>query len=211
VRQARDTGDFTLVASSLCQLAEVYNVLENFQDSLKASNEARDLYRAHGSPHDVANALHWAADTYIREEKYKEARDIVQEIQNLGRAEQDEGLEALAQEILVRMATPGAPQPQTSSTAEEDAPAPPAPLSKLVKNQQGHVMDFRTGLTFQPEPMRAVHIAEVAAGILADYAREGFDTEVPVMLAGTTSPFNVEMQSEWFRKYMMKPGPNTRP
>mmetsp|Transcript_108602 Transcript_108602/g.338576 ORF Transcript_108602/g.338576 Transcript_108602/m.338576 type:complete len:432 (-) Transcript_108602:213-1508(-) len=204
LKQARGVGDLPLVASALVNLAEVQNCIGSFDDALKASTEATELYYESGTPQDIASALHWTADTHIKCERFKEAKDVVQEIRRLAKEQEDESLDALATEILESMSAPGPSQEEEAPGDPEDKPPPPPPPpGKLVRNQQGDVMDLRSGMTFKPTPMHPMKIADITARILASYIREEFDNEVPLMEAGIAGPMSAEIQSEWHRKYML--------
>lgn len=206
LKRARALGDQALAASALCQLAEAHNITGDYDEALKASVEAARLYSDAGSAHDVASALHWTADTHIKSERYKEAREAVQEIRKLARDEEDESLEALAQGILEGMAGPSPPKAGEKGGEEgEGAGAVPTARQapgRLVRNQQGDVMDLRSGLALRPVPMHPVDLADITAKILANYTKEEFDNEMPLMQAGLAGPVGAELQGEWQRKYM---------
>jgi len=204
LKRARAVGEQLLAANALCQVAEVHNMTGSYDEALKASVEASRLYYEGGTAHDIASALHWTADTHIKCERYKEAREVAKEIRQLAQEQEDEGLEALAQGILESTAAPGAPK-ASEKGSEEDAAAAPTPHQapgRLVRNQQGDVMDLQSGLTLKPVPMHPVDLADITAKILANYTMEEFDNEIPLMQAGLAGPVSAELKNERQRKYM---------
>lgn len=207
LKLAQGLGDSALVASALCLLAEVHNSCGRYDEALKASTEASQLYYEHGSAQDMASALHWSADTHLKCERYKEAREVAAEIRRLGQENGDEGIEALAEEILESMAAPKEQEKEKPKDPNDDTPPPaPPPPGRLVRNQQGEVMDLGTGLAFKPVPMHPGRIADIAAKILASYTGEEFDNEIPLMQAGIAGPVSAELRSEWQRKHVPTAG-----
>jgi len=213
LKKAQDDGDSLLVASAQCQLAEVYNSTGSYDDALKASKESADLYHDSGShPQEEASALHWMADTHMKCERMKDAREVTEKIRKLGQKHEDAGIEQLAEDVLESMRAPGASTEDKGlgeklrGTADEEPRPPPPPPGKLVRNQQGDVMDLASGLTFKPVPMNPTNIVDITARILASYTGEEFDNEIPLMQAGIVGPLGAELRSEWQRKYVPTTG-----
>jgi len=210
VHNARATKDQALVASALCQVAEVHNSTGSYEEALQASEEAAKLYDELGNPQEVASALHWSADTYIKAEKYTEALKVAEDIRRLAHQHGDSSIEELAQEI-VEAATLD-PQPDSYAAGNDGSPPKEKEQkeeqadwqgpSYLVKNQQGEVMDLHSGLTLAAVRMNPSDIADVMKRVLANYTAEEFDNEAPLMQAGLTGAMSVALQSEWHRKHM---------
>lgn len=212
LRQAQALKDTELIASALCQMAEVQNAMGDYDEALKAANEAAQLHRERNNPQDEASALHWVADTHLKCERYNDAREVVETIRQLGQRHEDEGIVQLADDILKSMQGPASSSTGPADREElasknrargEDEPRPaPPPPGRLVRNLQGDVMDVRSGLVIRPEPMNPMNnIADIATRIIATYTAAEFDNEIPLMQAGIVTPVGAELRGYWQRKY----------